>query len=320
MIVTVTPAPAIDWTVRVDGFDLGAVNRIRESSHEPSGKGLNVSWALHRAGVPTRAIFPAGGHTGRMMTDSLTAAGLEHVAVDTGREVRTNITLVTRGSSTKINEPGTPLAPADVDALRAAVNTGCQGADTAVLCGSLPSGAPDDLLHDVTSSLRSRGVTVVVDSSGLPLRRALDAHPDLVKPNVDELADLTGRSIATFGDVVAAAEDARRLGARAVLASLGADGAMLVDDDGALVAHARDIPFVNSVGAGDALLAGFVGGGPDPAGRLANATLWAASAVAHSTTLFPIRDDFAHRITVHRLDDPGRPLREPSTPLAEVSG
>lgn len=315
MIVTLTLAPAIDWTVEVESFSFGAVNRAVRSSHEPSGKGVNVSWALHRAGVPTRAVFPAGGGTGQLMVDALAHAGLEHGVVETGHDVRTNITLITPGVSTKVNEPGFPLTPAEVDGVTDAILTASSDAEAVLVCGSLPPSLTPEFVRDTVRRLKATGVDVVVDTSGEPLALALEARPDLIKPNVHELADLTGRRLATLGDVVDAAQEARRRGAAAVLASLGADGTLLVDDQGALYARATDVPFVNSVGAGDALLAGFFAGQSSRSDRLANAVLWASSAVAHHTTLFPVRQDLADRVGVAELTAVDQDLTEPSAAL-----
>lgn len=320
MIVTLTPAPAIDWTIEVDSFELGAVNRVVRSSREPSGKGVNVSWALHRAGVPTRAVFPAGGCTGELMASVLTEAGLEYVIVDTGRDVRTNITLISPGSSTKLNDRGTALSEEQTRRLRKAIIGATVDASVVLICGSLPAGAPATFVRNLVRTLKASGVDVVVDVSGEPLELALAARPDLIKPNVHELAELTGRQLDTLGDVADAAEEARARGAGSVLASLGADGALLVDDEGALYGHAPDIPFVNSVGAGDALLAGFFAGGQTREERLATAMLWASSAVAHETTLFPLRQDLAEQIAVHELTTTEQLLAEPSAALVRVNG
>jgi len=318
MIVTVTPAPAIDWTIEVDSFELGAVNRTVRSSREPSGKGVNISWALHRAGVPTRAVFPAGSNTGDLMGEALERAGIEHVIVDTGRDVRVNITLITPGNSTKINEPGSPLSEEHARQLQDAIIRASVDASVVLICGSLPAGTPVSFVRDMVRTLKASEVDVVVDTSGDALRLALEARPDLIKPNVHELADLAGRRMATLGDVVDAARQTRERGAGAVLASLGVDGALLVDDEGVLHARATGIPFVNSVGAGDALLAGFFGGGQTRQERLAMAVLWASSAVAHNTTLFPIRRDLADRIEVGELTTPGQLLSEPSSALVRM--
>jgi 1-phosphofructokinase len=320
MIVTLTPAPAIDWTIEVESFELGAVNRAVRSSREPSGKGVNVSWALHRAGVPTRAVFPAGGCTSELMDSALSEAGLEHVIVDTGLDVRTNITLITPGRSTKLNDRGTALSQEQTSRLVQATIGASLDASVVLICGSLPAGAPATFVRDMVQTLKASGVDVVIDVSGEALRLALAARPDLIKPNVHELAELTGCHLGTLGDVVNAAEEARERGAGAVLASLGADGALLVDDEGVLYARTTDIPFVNSVGAGDALLAGFFGGGQTRQERLAMAMLWASSAVAHHTTLFPIRADLADRIAVQELTTPDQVLAEPSSALVRVNG
>ena len=321
MIVTVTPAPAIDWTVEVDSFEFGAVNRAVRSSREPSGKGINISWALHRGGLPTRAVFPAGGNSGQTMDEALSRAGIEHVMVDTGQDVRVNITLITPGHSTKINERGSALSEEHTRRLREAIIRASVDASVVLICGSLPSGVPATFVHDMVRTLKaSSAVEVGVDTSGDALKLALQARPDLIKPNVHELGDLTGRRIARLQDVVGAARETREQGAGAVLASLGADGALLVDGEGVLYARATGIPFVNSVGAGDALLAGFFGGGRTRQERLATAVLWASSAVAHNTTLFPIRQEFADRIVVGELTTPEQLLSEPSSALVRVNG
>ena len=320
MIVTITPAPAIDWTIEVDSFELGAVNRVVRSSREPSGKGVNVSWALHRGGVPTRAIFPAGGQTSDFMAKALSEAGLAHVIVDTGQDVRTNVTLISPGSSTKLNEPGVALSEEQARQLGKAILGASVDATVVLICGSLPAGAPNSFVRDLVHTLKASGVEVGVDVSGEPLALALEGRPDLITPNVHELADLTGRQLNTIGEVVGAAEEARERGAGAVLASLGADGVLLVDNEGLLYARANDIPFVNSVGAGDALLAGFFGGGQRREERVAMAVLWASSAVTHSTTLFHVRQDLVERISVCELTTPEQLLSEPSASLVKVNG
>ncbi len=318
MIVTVTPSPAIDWTIEVESFVLGAVNRIVQSVREPSGKGVNISWALHRAGLATRAVMLAGGAGGQLMEEALSAAGMEHVIVDTGREVRVNVTLITPGNSTKINEASSALADGHLREFRSAVISSSADASAVLVCGTLAAGVPAAFVRDMVRTLKDSAVDldVVVDGSGDVLSLALEAQPDLIKPNVDELADFNGQAIATLGDVVVAAEQARAQGAGAVLASLGPDGALLVDEEGVLYGFATGIPFVNSVGAGDALLAGFFAGGRTREERLATAVLWASSAVAHTTTLFPIRQEFADQISVGEMTAPETPLSEPSSALS----
>lgn len=319
MIVTVTPSPSVDWTVTLDSFALGAVNRASNSIREPSGKGVNVSVALHRAGVSTRAIIPAGGDSGRFLALALGAHGLPVTLIETNTQTRTNITLITPGYlGTKINEPGSPLSQDAVARLHEAVLGTAGEASAVVSCGSLPPGMPASFHRDVVRLAKTLGVYSAVDASGESLALALTARPDLVKPNVHELAELAECSITTHGEVVAAAQTLRQRGAGAVLASLGGDGVIYVDAIGALHAKAEGIPLINTVGAGDALLAGFMGGGGDRVARLANAVLWASSAVAAPSTLFTVNPGFAAFITVSPQIDAATKLHEPSEQLART--
>ncbi len=323
MIITVTPSPAIDWTVNVDSFEFAAVNRVASRSRESSGKGINVSVALHRNGVPTAAIFPTGGDTGRFMVKDLLAQGIEIIPVESPHEVRTNITLIVPGQTgTKINEPGEPLENEVMDALRrtcrealrAAAVAGERGPVMLAICGSLPPGTPDWFHPGLIEAGRSEGATVIVDASGGVLRRAIPQRPDLIKPNVHELAEETGQTIETLGDVAEAAQELRGRGAGAVLASLGGDGMMLIDADGALHGRAAHITVVNTVGAGDASLAGYLAGlhkRLDRQSRLASALIYASSAVAHETTLFDVDAQIAERVTVTGAFDPASRLSEP---------
>lgn len=310
MIVTLTPAPAIDWTAHVDSFTWGAVNRIGASSREPSGKGLNVSWALHRAGVATTAVFPGGGGTAEFMASTLREAGLDHVLVPTEHEVRTNLTLVTGGEATKVNEPGFALTDQQATALVDDALAAARAARAVLLCGSHPAGFTSEHVGRLAAGARALGVDCVLDTSGPALAQAVALDPDLIKPNVHELADLCGKELCSIADVVAAAREVCARGTRAVLASLGADGAVHITTERAVLASAHDVPFVNSVGAGDALLAGFMAGEGDPADRLATAVLWASSAVACPTTLFPVREDLRAKIAVTDWDGTDIPLSE----------
>jgi 1-phosphofructokinase len=325
VIVTVTPSPAIDWTVNVDSFEFAAVNKVASKTREASGKGINVSVALHRNGVDTIAVFPAGKETGQFMVNELTNLGVSAATVDSGVDVRTNITLIVPGhSGTKINEIGTEL-PASVldqvlDRCRATLEQALKDRGDRVMlaiCGSLPPGTPENFHRGLIRIGKGLGVPTIVDASGDVLTRAVPEGPDLIKPNVHELADETGRSIHTLRDVVMAAHVLRARGAGAVLASLGADGMMLVDHEGALHGRASNIKVVNTVGAGDASLAGYLAGldaGADRAACLQSALIYASSAVGHETTLFEVDPSIADRIAVSADFDPDGKLTESSLP------
>jgi 1-phosphofructokinase len=258
-------------------------------SREASGKGLNVSWALHKQGLETLAVFPAGGQTSEFMKDTLGGASLPHLVVPVGAEVRTNITLRVNGSpDTKINTSSDSLTTAEIDAYLGAISTSLQNARVLVSSGSLPPGAPVTLHRDIIALGKKAGVFTVVDSSGEALVEALTQGPDLVKPNREELEELTGRTVITLGDVVGACEEVRALGAGAVLASLGNEGVVLVDSLGVLVGSVTGVVARNTIGAGDALLAGFIATLDDRVAQLTRALVWASSAVQSESTLFDV--------------------------------
>lgn len=317
MIVTVTPAPAIDWTIRTSEFVLDSVNRADQSTREPSGKGINVSWALHRAGVATTAIFPGGSQTGQFMDEALVASGLDFVRIDTSEEIRTNITLLTPGHSTKINEKPIDLSPGIVNSLTDAVLRHAERAEAVVISGSLPSSMPPTWVPEVVAEINTTGAGSIVDSSGIGLKTSLNAAPSLIKPNVHELAALVDRDLVTLADVVTASHEAIDQGAQSVLASLGRDGAIFVDGNSVVLGSSAGTPFVNSVGAGDALLSGFIAASGCIEDKLHHAILWASSAVAHDSTLFPIQHQFASNITVTDDFDANYVLTEPA--MSELS-
>ena len=228
MILTLTPNPSVDRTVFLDTLTLGSVNRSTRSWNEPSGKGINVALALLSHGKTVRAVLPVGGSVGAQLRQMLSRAELDTARIPIAGEIRTNISLAQPdGTVTKINETGRRLDQTEVDALIDAVAQHLDGADWLVCGGSLPAGVPDDFYATLVELAHHKGVPVVVDSSGAPLAASLPARPDLIKPNVHELAELVQAPLATLGDVIDAAQQIRRHGVGVVLASLGSDGALL---------------------------------------------------------------------------------------------
>ncbi|RDH74989.1 1-phosphofructokinase [Mycolicibacterium moriokaense] len=311
MIVTLTPNPSVDRTVFVDDVVLGSVNRSDRSWSEPSGKGVNVALALHAHEVPVRAVVTAGGSTGAQLQQMLKGAGLDTVVVPIGGEIRSNISLTQpNGCVTKINEPGPTLTAEETDRLLRAVADHVRGASWLVCAGSLPAGLPTGWYGELVELGHRHGVHVAVDTSGQALVESLDAGPDLVKPNVHELAEVTGQAPQTLGDVIEAAQQVRRLGARTVLASLGGDGAILVDAAGAVWGNAPVERVVSTVGAGDAMLAGYLSCPDGRSEALAAALQWGAAAVQVEGTLFSPKASGAE-VTMTATIDPSRPLRDP---------
>jgi len=316
MIVTLTPNPSLDRTLFLDTFTRGAVNRCTATLVEPSGKGINVALALHGHGVPALALLPSGGPAGEQLVQLLVAAGLPYRTVTIAGTIRSNVSMIEAdGTSSKINEPGPTVTSEEVAELLRATLDSCSSSDWLAICGTLPNGFSEHVLVEAVRAARTAGLQVVIDTSGSTLGAVLTARPQLVKPNAHELAEVTGRPINTIGDVAAAAEQLRAKGLDAVLVSLGRDGAVLVDDNGALHGRTAAVEAINTVGAGDAFLAGYLAAAANellPADRLAWALRWGATAVRHQGTLFSRVDDgIPVRVAAA---DPSVTLSEPATP------
>jgi 1-phosphofructokinase family hexose kinase len=312
MIITLTPNPSLDRTLELDRLERGAVNRATGGRVDPGGKGVNVSRALAAHGVKTAALLPLGGPDGARLAELLAGLGIDVRGVPVAGSVRSNITVAEPdGLTTKLNEPGPELTPAELDTLVRTV-LDCAGPDIWIVgCGSLPRGAGVEFFADLVAPLHARGAHVVVDTSDDALRAVLTPAPgrelpDLVKPNREELTDAVGHPLNTLGDVVDAARVVLARGVGTVLASLGADGAVLVDAAGAAHAEARIDRPRSTVGAGDALLAGFLSrfvpaATPDAArAALATAVAWGAAATSLPGSRMPGPDDVAAvAVTLH---------------------
>lgn len=275
MIVTLTVNPSLDRTIELPGVLVrGAVQRAAAISEEPGGKGVNVCRALTASGVESVAVLP--GRDEDPVMAGLRAAGIRYVNLPLESAVRSNITLTEPdGTTTKINMPGPPLSAAEQEDLIALLVSACASGEDGmpaswlVLAGSLPPGAAPDLYALVAHAVRQRfggsAPRIAIDSSGAPLLGALlhNAAPDLLKPNAEELAEVTGvgSEDALEADPLLAVEAARTLiakGVGAILATLGPKGALLVTAEGAWQATRPPVEARSTVGAGDSSLAGYL--------------------------------------------------------------
>ncbi|MFI1293066.1 1-phosphofructokinase [Streptomyces sp. NPDC020792] len=315
MIVTVTPNPSLDRTYEVPALERGQVVRATGERMDPGGKGVNVSRAVAAAGRRTVAVLPLGGAPGALVADLLDAQGIDVAPVPVAGATRSNIALAEAdGVLTKINAPGPELSAEEQESLLETVRRQSRGADWIACCGSLPRGLAPSWYADLVARAHAAGVRIALDTSGPALLAALREGPDVVKPNAAELAGAVGRSLATVGDAVKAAEELRGLGARTVLASLGADGQLLVDGAGAWFGSARVDAVRSNVGAGDSSLAGFlIAGGTGPE-ALALAVAHGAAAVQLPGSLMPTPADLDPAAVTVTADVPvDRALKEPVT-------
>jgi tagatose 6-phosphate kinase len=280
VILTVTLNAALDITHHVDRLRPHTAQRVRDVGARAGGKGINVSRVLHTLGVPTLIAGLAGGRTGEAVRRELGQAGLPERLTSVTGETRRTVAVVDEhtGDTTTLLERGPVVRPEEWRVFLADFASCLDGAAVVVLSGSLPPGLPQDAYAILVRAARARGVPAILDTSGPALRHGLPAGPALVKPNADELAEVTGES-----DPHRAAKALRAAGAEEVAASLGPAGILAVTPSGAWRAVPPERLRGNPTGAGDAAVAalarGLVAGLSWPR-RLAEAVSLSAAAVA----------------------------------------
>ena len=298
MIVTLTPNPSLDRTVTLAGtLARGAVQRVVGVTQQSGGKGVNISRAAVSAGIETLAVLPAAEED--PFVRDLAQAGIACRPTTPAGEIRMNIAITEPdGTTTKLNSPGASAGPEVLDAMAQALLERSADASWIVLAGSLPPGAPTDWYARLVQVLRSSGARLAVDTSEEPLEALVaafpEAAPDLMKPNGEELASLTGADpVQLEGDPTAAAAAAGVLisrGVDTVLVTLGGNGAVLVNADGAWHASAPPVEVVSTVGAGDSSLFGYLLGDEQrlsPPERLALAVAYGSAAAGLPGTTIP---------------------------------
>lgn len=258
MILTVTLNTALDITYRVRSLRPHASHRVSEVIERPGGKGVNVARVLAALGHEVTVTGFAGGGTGRAVRERLAGTeGLTDALVPVAGATRRTVAVVNErsGDTTQLNEPGPQITPAEWGAFLDRYDELLSGASAVALCGSLPPGVPVGAYANLVRGARSSGVPVLLDTSGEPLRRGVAARPDIIKPNADELAELTGSH-----EPLRATQDARRRGAHAVVASLGAQGLLAASPEGRWHAAPPITLHGNPTGAGDSAVAGLLSG------------------------------------------------------------
>ena len=311
MIVTCTPNPSLDRTLEVDRLRRGQVQRLTASRVHPGGKGVNVARALHRNGHPVHAVVPVGGHEGSEFVAMLDKVGVPLTSVAVAAPVRMNVTVAEAdGTTTKLNAEGAYLDPEARERLLSVTVERAGGQGWIAGCGSLPPGAGDEFYADLVERGRASGCDIAIDASGGALAAAVAARPSLIKPNYHELAELTGRRLATFADAVEAARAICDRGVASVLVSLGVDGVLLVRGDEVHYGDSAPVAVRSTVGAGDAMLAGFLAGGASGPEALRSGLAWATAACTLPGSTMPGPKDLdGLSIRLHDEYEPERPLK-----------
>ena len=261
MIYTVTFNPAIDYVVRLDTpLEVGEVNRAKGEDCVLGGKGINVSGVLAELGCRNTALGFVAGETGAWLERGLAAQGIttDFIHLEQGM-TRINVK-IKAGQETELNGAGPDIPESAMEQLEAQLDKLAEG-DILILAGSIPSSLPQTTYERLLARLEGHGVHTVVDATRDLLVNVLQYHPFLIKPNNHELGEIVGRTLTTDADITAAARTLQEKGARNVLVSMAGDGALLLDEKGEV--HRIGTPkgkVVNSVGAGDSMVAGFVAG------------------------------------------------------------
>lgn len=271
----------------MNSLTLGGVNRGDLNAIDPGGKGVNVSRALAAFGANTHAVLICGDLGSQWFGKKLNALKIAHHVIKAEGITRSNITLQeANGTVTKINEPGFELSKEVLNELLQTLDGLDLQGSWVVLAGRLNPGADVNTYRDLAQFVRDRGAKVAIDGSGPEFRAALEVKPDLIKPNQFELAELLGRPLKTIHDVIAAAREVIAGGVEQVLCSLGKDGAILVTADQVMHCEPAQAASGTPVGAGDILLAIYLGGGATPT-ALKDAIAWSAASVPLPGTAIP---------------------------------
>ncbi|MFJ3617718.1 1-phosphofructokinase family hexose kinase [Streptomyces iakyrus] len=288
MILTVTLNTALDITYRVRSLRPHTSHRVSEVTERPGGKGVNVARVLAALGHEVTVTGFTGGATGRVVQEKLAAVpGVVDALVPLSGATRRTVAVVDErtGDTTQLNEPGPTVTPTEWSAFQEAYADLLPTASAVALCGSLPPGVPVGAYAGLIRTARSFGLPVLLDTSGEPLRRGVAARPDIIKPNADELAELTGSH-----DPLRATQDARRRGAGAVVASLGPEGLLAATREGRWRATPPTPARGNPTGAGDAVVAGLLSAWTDHLPWPARLTR--AIALSTATVLAPVAGEF----------------------------
>ena len=296
MILTVTLNAAIDKRYVVEGFRTGEVNRVKECTYVPGGKGLNVSKPASIYGAEVVATGFAGGHAGAYIEDALKPFGIRSAFYHVDAESRSciNIWDEVNQVQTEFLEPGFTLTEEDFAGFEAKFRQLVQEAKVVAMSGSVPKGLDGTAYQRLVKIVKDAGIPVILDTSGKLLEMGIEAIPTMIKPNIDENRMLTGKRCDDISEIIEAARAIHERGVKIVAVSLGADGSLAVGDDGIFRARVPKIDAVNTVGCGDSMIAGFALGLSkglplEETLRLASA-ISAAAAMREETGFFVMED------------------------------
>lgn len=296
MILTVTLNAAIDKRYVVDDCRMGEVNRVKECTYVPGGKGLNVSKPASIYGAEVVATGFVGGHAGNYIEEALKPFGIKSAFYHVEGESRSciNIWDEVNHVQTEFLEPGFTLTEEDFRGFEEKFRELVKDADVVAMSGSVPKGLDGTAYPRLVRIVKEAGKPVILDTSGKLLEMGIEAKPSMIKPNIDEIRMLTGKSCDDLNEIIEAARAIHQKGVEIVAVSLGADGSLAVSDEGVFRAVVPKIDAVNTVGCGDSMIAGFALGiseGLSLPETLRRASAISAAAAMREETGFFVMED-----------------------------
>jgi len=292
-VVSLTLNPAIDQSVAIPGFAAGTVNRVLWEQSDPGGKGVNVASFLADLGHAATGKVSVTGLLGRdnagEFEQLFKSKGIADEFVRIPGKTRVNVKIIdeTTQAITDLNFPGCAASEADLARLERRIDSLLSEHDWFVLSGSTPAGVADDYYARLIQRLKAAGKRVLLDSSGEAMRQGIAAAPWAIKPNIAELEELVGAALPDNQAVIAAARGQLAQGLGCVVVSMGRDGALFVTANECLHAMPPDVAVKSTVGAGDAMVAGFIAGQLRGLSLADSAKLATASALGALTQLGP---------------------------------
>ena len=311
MILTVTLNASIDKRYVIEGFENGRVNRVKSCEYYPGGKGLNVSKTAAILGKEVVATGFVGGHAGRFIEEKLKDYEVKSDFYHVEAESRSCINIYDEQvcKETEILEPGFYIKETEFDLFAVKMEDLAKNADVVAISGSVPLGLDHRAYQRLVRSCKEIGKSVILDTSGELLSKGIESLPTLIKPNRDEIEMLTGIKCDRFEDIVDAASELHDRGIMYVVVSLGADGALMVSDEGIFRARVPKKKAVNTVGCGDTMVAGFASSiedGLSSEQMLRRASAMSAAAALRIETGFFVMEDYKrlmNEVVIERIDD-----------------
>lgn len=257
MILTVTLNAAVDKRYEIEKFAVGQVNRTKNCQMSAGGKGLNVARAAVLAGDSVIATGFTGGYTGRLIEKLAQEDGIATDFIHVESESRTcmNIFDKASGVQTEILEGGIEISKEKQEELMRRYKILAQNADAVTISGSIPKGVDSSIYMRMIEAVKKLNKPVLLDTSGAALCECVKAAPALIKPNQDEIVQLTGQQIKDEASLIEAGQKLQASGIKYVVISLGKDGSLMISENGVFKATVPKLDAVNTVGCGDAMLA-----------------------------------------------------------------